>query len=41
MEEKTNFANIGDYWNDETVKKIADLLREYQDIFIMTIGLLR
>jgi hypothetical protein len=26
MKEKPKFANIGDYWNDETVEKIADLL---------------
>jgi hypothetical protein len=36
MEEKPKFANIGDYWNDETMEKIADLLREYQDIFPTT-----
>jgi hypothetical protein len=24
------FTNIGDYWNEETVEKIVDLLREYQ-----------
>jgi hypothetical protein len=27
------FANIGDYWNEETVEKIVDLLHEYQDLF--------
>ena len=27
------FASIGDYWNDETVGHIADLLHEYQDLF--------
>jgi hypothetical protein len=26
-------VQIGDYWNDETMEKNADLLREYQDIF--------
>jgi hypothetical protein len=36
MEEKPKFANIGDYWNDETMEKITDLLREYQDIFPTT-----
>jgi hypothetical protein len=36
MEEKPKFANIGDYWNDETMEKIADLLCEYQDIFPTT-----
>ena len=27
------FANIGDYWDEETVVKIMDLLHEYQDLF--------
>jgi hypothetical protein len=36
MEEKPKFANIGDYWNDETMEKITDLLCEYQDIFPTT-----
>jgi hypothetical protein len=30
------FTNIGDYWNEETVEKIVDLLREYQDLFPTT-----
>jgi hypothetical protein len=34
--EKLKFANIGDYWNDETVENIADLLRKYQDLFSTT-----
>jgi hypothetical protein len=29
-EDKPKFSNIGDYWSDETVEKIVDLLREYQ-----------
>jgi len=29
MKEKPKFLNIGDYWNNETMKKIVDLLREY------------
>jgi hypothetical protein len=36
IEEKPKFANIGDYWNDETMEKITDLLHEYQDIFPTT-----
>ena len=28
-----NFANIGDYWDEETVAKITYLLHEYQDLF--------
>ena len=27
------FTNIGDYWDDETVGKIIDLLHEFQDLF--------
>ena len=30
-----NFANIGDYWDDETVGRITDLLNEFQDLFPM------
>jgi hypothetical protein len=29
-------VNIGDYWSNETIKKISDLLREYQDLFPTT-----
>ena len=31
--ENPKFVQIGDYWNDETMEKIVDLLREYQHIF--------
>ena len=27
------FSSIGDYWNDDTVGQIVDLLHEYQDLF--------
>ena len=27
------FSKIGDYWDDATVDKIAELLQEYQDLF--------
>ena len=27
-----NFANIGDYWDNEAVAKIVDLLHEYQNL---------
>ena len=27
------FANIGDYWDDEIVRKITELLHEFQDFF--------
>jgi hypothetical protein len=29
------FARIGDYWSQETIEKVVDLLREYQDLFPM------
>ena len=31
--ENQNFSNIGDYWDDETVGKITDLLHEFQNLF--------
>ena len=31
--ENPKLANIGDYWDDETVSKITDLLHEFQDLF--------
>ena len=31
--ENPKFANIGDYWDDETVRNITDLLHEFQDLF--------
>jgi hypothetical protein len=33
MIENPKFVNIEDYWSDETIEKIANLLREYQDLF--------
>jgi hypothetical protein len=41
IEEKPEFANIGDYWNDETMEKIADLLCDYQDLFPTTFSEMR
>ena len=29
------FANIGDYWENETVGIVTDLLHEFQDLFQM------
>ena len=31
--ENTKFPNIGDYWDDETMGKIIDLLHEFQHMF--------
>ena len=31
--ENPNFANIRDYWDEETMAKITDLLHEFQDLF--------
>ena len=33
IDTEPKFASIGDYWNDETVGQIADLLHDYQDLF--------
>jgi len=32
-EEEPKFTSIRDYWDDEKVESIADLLRDYQDLF--------
>ena len=32
-EGKPKLASIGDYWDEETVGHIADLLKQYQDLF--------
>jgi hypothetical protein len=34
--ENPKFAHIEDYWNDETIEKVEDLLQEYQDLFPTT-----
>ena len=34
LEYNPKFANIGDYWDEETVAKITDLLHEFQDLFL-------
>ena len=31
--ENPKFVNIGDYWDDEIVRNIIDLLHEFQDLF--------
>ena len=31
--ENPMFANIGDYWDDETMGKITNLMHEFQDLF--------
>lgn len=33
IEAKPKFSNIGDYWDDAIVEKVAQLLCEYQDLF--------
>ena len=33
MEESPKFACVGDYWDEETIAKIMDLLHEVQDLF--------
>ena len=34
MEENPKFPNIGDYWGEDTMEKIIDLLHEFQDLFL-------
>ena len=34
-EEKPKYATIGDYWDEEMVSKVTDLLHEYQELFPM------
>ena len=29
------YATIGDYWDEEMVRKVTELLHEYQDLFPM------
>jgi hypothetical protein len=31
--ENPKMANIGDYWDEQTVEIITELLREYNDLF--------
>ena len=33
--ENPKFADIGDYSDDETVRKITELLHEFQDMFLI------
>ena len=33
MKENPKFANVRDYWDEETMAKITDLLHEFQDLF--------
>ena len=34
IEENPKFASVGDYWIEETMAKIIDLLHEFQDLFL-------
>ncbi len=40
-EAEPKFAKIGDYWDDAMVDKVAELLREYQDLFPTKFSYLR
>ena len=35
IEEERKFMLIGDYWDTDTIIKVAELLHEYQEIFPM------
>ena len=32
-EDNPKFSSVGDYWDEETMEKIMDLLHEFQDLF--------
>ena len=32
-QENQKFASVGEYWDEETMEKITDLLHEFQDLF--------
>ena len=34
-DENPKYAIIGDYWDEEIVSKVTQLLHEYQDLFLM------
>ena len=34
LKENPKFSNVGDYWDEETMAKITDLLHEFQDLFL-------
>ena len=36
--ENPKFTNIGDYWDEEIVVKITDLLHEYRDLFLTNVS---
>ena len=31
--ENSKFVSVGDYWDEETMEKITDLLHEFEDLF--------
>ena len=33
-EENPKFASVGNYWDEETMEKITDLLHGFQDLFL-------
>ena len=35
--ENPKFANVADYWDEETMAKITDLLHEFQELFSNTV----
>lgn len=35
------FTNIGDYWDEDTIDNVAELLCEYQDLFLMNFSYLK
>lgn len=41
IEEESKYAMLGGYWDDATVEKVIELLREYQDLFAIKIPKLK
>ena len=35
MIEDLKFTNVGDYWDEETMVKITDLLHQFEDLFLI------
>ena len=33
MEENPKFASVGDYWDEDTMSKITNLLHQFKDLF--------
>ena len=41
MEEKPKFANVRDYWDEDTMAKITYLLHKFQDLFLTKFSMMK